>query len=57
MRTSWDRSNPYEGPNLCACGHDYGEHAADDLMECMTRRCECAGFDCKGEIDIDEGDW
>lgn len=43
---AWDRSNPYEGPEPCACGHDYGKHSGSSPeAPCMARGCECEEFE------------
>jgi len=48
MKT-WDRSNPYEGPEPCCCGHEYGIHWADsDTSGCSQRDCECEKFEMEG---------
>ena len=42
----WDRSNPYEGPELCACGHLYDAHSGSEPeAPCMVRECECEEFE------------
>ncbi len=34
----------YEGPPLCVCGHEDGDHWAD-VMGCAVRTCECEKFE------------
>lgn len=49
---AWDRTNPYEGPEICACGHLYDDHWGDPPSACSRRDCECEGFEA-GASDAD----